>query len=426
MKRRDFLEISALATGAMALPIRVPSAMPDSKQKNPDIIIFMPDQWNPRFTGYAGAQVQTPNLDRMAGEGMVFESCYTPCPVCMPARCCFTSGLYPHNQALWGNGPYNQMPEDNRLFLDLKASGYYTAQIGKIHRYSGNSWRQRSPAKSFKEYMELCGIDYYEKTITPATIRHASGQYRARLKRLGIFDEYVADIKDRMLVNQYMVRPAVVEPKDHPDAYVAERTIEFIKQHPVDQPLFLMVTFPSPHTPLDACGKYEKMYDPKVLKLLPNVKDFSRDGTDYTSGEVKKMYGSYFDKITMIDDLIGEIIDALRKRGTWDNTLAFFTSDHGEMIGSQGRVSKGVFYEESGRVPMVVRWPGHIPGDRKSDALVQTMDIYPTAIEAVGGKLSKIILRYLCCRLPSAQQKAAVMRFLAKLRPHAARISCAV
>jgi choline-sulfatase len=152
--------------------------------------------------------------------------------------------------------------------------------------------------------------------------------------------------------------------------------------------MFLFVNFPGPHTPLDACGPYEHMYPPEELSVLPNVVPFDRDNTHYDKAGVQRMLGSYFGKIAMIDDHIGRIIDALKKRGTWDRTLAIFTSDHGESIGSHGRVSKGTFYEESGRVPLVFRWPGHVPAGIRYEALVSLMDTYPTVLEAAGGELS--------------------------------------
>lgn len=383
MSRRDFLAAAGVAAGASALPAKAFGAVP---RRQPDVIVFMPDQWSPRFAGYEGAQVNTPNLDRMAQEGTIFDSCYTPCPVCMPARVSLTSGQYPHNLKIWGNGPYNQDPEDCRFFRDMKAAGYYTAQVGKIHRYSGTSWKKW--AATFKQLTEDSGIDYFDKLITPFTIEHASGEYKERLVRLGLFDKYVADMRERLLNNPNIVRPAVVEPENHPDAYTADRALELIRRHPVDKPLFLFVTFPGPHTPLDASGKYETMYPPETLRLLPNVKPFSRDGKNYDAAAVQEMYGSYFGKITMIDDQIGRIIEALKQRGTWNNTLAAFTSDHGDMMGSQGRVGKGLFYEESARVPMVIRWPGHVAAGHRSDAPVQLFDVYPAAVEAAGGKLS--------------------------------------
>ena len=386
ISRRDFLEVAGLAAGAVALPGTGKAAVLAAKRKHPDVIIFMPDQWSPRFLGFEGSQVSTPNIDLLAQEGTVFDSCYTPCPVCMPARVCLTSGQYPHNLKIWGNGPYNQDPEDCRLFRDMKAAGYYTSQVGKVHRYSGPSWKKW--ATSMKQLFEDSGIDHMDKLVTPFTIQHASGEYKERLVALGLFDAYAADSRERIIKNQYLVRPAVVAPEDHPDAYTADRALDLIQRHPADKPLFLFVTFSGPHTPLDASGKYETMYPPSTLKLLPNVRPFQRDGTDYGPAEVQEMYASYFGKMTMIDDQIGRIFDALKQRGTWDDTLIAFTSDHGDMLGSQGRVSKGVFYEESARVPMIVRWPGHVPAGHRSDALVQLFDVYPTAVEAAGGKLS--------------------------------------
>ena len=353
----------------------------------PDVVLFFPDQWNPRFIGYEpGAQVLTPNIDQMAAEGAVFSSCYSPCPVCMPARCCLASGRYPHNLGLWGNGPYYLPPEESRIFKDLSSAGYRTAQIGKVHRFSGDGWKERFAG--FDELIAASGIDYLDKLPTPFTIQEADGRYRSTLEEFGLFDAACEDRKNRLLTNQYLVRPSVLPPELHPDSLVADRTLEFIERHPANQPMFLFVNFPGPHTPLDASGRYERMYPPEDLTVLPNVRPFERDNAHYGRAEVQRMMASYFGKITMIDHNVGRIIEGLRKRGTWDNTLAIFASDHGESLGSHGRVSKGIFFEESGRVPLVVRWPGRVPPGRRCEALVSLLDVYPTAVEAAAGKLS--------------------------------------
>ena len=355
--------------------------------EKPDIVLFFPDQWNPRFIGFEpGAQVRTPNIDKLAAEGAIFDNCYSPCPVCMPARCCLVSGLYPHNLNLWGNGPYYLDPANSRMFHDLKAAGYRTAQIGKVHRFSGDGWRERFD--SFEQLIEASGVDYQDKLPTPFSIQKAQGRYRSRLEELGLFEAACADRKERLLANQYMVRPSVLPPEEHPDTLVADRTIEYIENHPTDQPMFLFINFPGPHTPLDACGPYEHMYPPEELSVLPNYVPFDRDGTHYDEAAVQRMLGSYSGKIAMLDHHIGRIIDALKMRGTWDRTLAFFSSDHGESIGSHGRVSKGIFYEESGRVPLVIRWPGHVPAGKRYTALTSLMDTYASAVDASGGVLS--------------------------------------
>jgi arylsulfatase A-like enzyme len=99
------------------------------------------------------------------------------------------------------------------------------------------------------------------------------------------------------------------------------------------------------------------------------------------------MLANYLGKMALVDDNIARLADAMKARGTWANTLVIFTADHGEMMGAHGYLTKGRFYEESVRVPLVLRWPGHIKTGR-SKAPVQMMDVYPTIVEAIGGDLT--------------------------------------
>src|SRR4051812_17613639 len=102
--------------------------------EKPDVLVILTDQWSPRFVSWDNAQVRTPNLDRIAREGMIFDACYTTSPVCMPARVSLITGLYPHNagHSLWGNATtYVAPPDSAAMFRDIKAAGYVTAQIGK-------------------------------------------------------------------------------------------------------------------------------------------------------------------------------------------------------------------------------------------------------------------------------------------------------
>lgn len=144
-----------------------------------------------------------------------------------------------------------------------------------------------------------------------------------------------------------------------------------------------------PHQPFDAPGKYAGIYDPKELKLYPNVPDQVAYKESWGRDEMARIAANYYGKISLIDDAVGSIIKALEKRGTLDNTIIIFTADYGEMIGSHGKMGKNIFYDESAKVPLFIRWPGKIKSAQKTEALVQMFDIYPTVVEAIGGKLTE-------------------------------------
>jgi len=382
MKPRLFL--AAVSTAFLA--VTTTSA---GQQHGPDVLVILADQWNPRCLGSAGdTAVRTPTLDSLAAEGMVFDNCYTPCPVCMPARCALLSGLYPHNLGVFGNsGDYCLPPELGRMFQDVKTAGHTTAQIGKLHWSGGPACRERFG--TVEAFHKALGLDYCLDLPSPASTPGGSGPYQDHLRRIGRLDAYCRDMADRWALGSYVPRPSAVEPEDHNDTFIAGAAVEFLDRQPAGKPYCLVVSFPGPHPPLDAPGRYATMVPPESIELPVNVPDeTSYEGTDFDRRKLAEARADYYGKMALIDDNIGRLFDAVGRRGTWHNTLVIFSSDHGEMMGAHGRFSKGRFYEESARVPLIMRWPGKIEAGTRTPALVQSFDVYPTVVEAAGGELS--------------------------------------
>jgi arylsulfatase A-like enzyme len=184
----------------------------------------------------------------------------------------------------------------------------------------------------------------------------------------------------------------VVDVKDYNDWIIGDLTVDFIRKQPSTKPFMLVSSFPGVKAPLDAMGKYETMYDPARVHLAPNVRPLTRGDNTYSMDQIRRMKANYLGKMTLVDDCIGRIVTALKERGTWDNTVVIFTSDHGEMMGSQGALAKSVFWEESARIPMLVRMPGRVGAGQRSDALVQFTDVYATVMDAIGAESSSTLL----------------------------------
>lgn len=403
MDRRKFLKKFLYSTTAAGLiagsNITQARSLPDFGQVNtkkrggrPDIVVIYTDQWNPRMTGYNGdPNVKTPHADSIAENGVNFSSCYTPCPVCMPARCSVISGLHPHSHNLWSNNSDFYMdPDISPMFRDIKDAGCFTAQIGKLHWTGGDKWKERF--KTMQDYYAALGLDYCEDISTPYSTR-VEGEhcrYEEHLAKLGLLKDYYNDMHERLLKNSYMVRPNVVKPEDHNDHFIADKGIELIKSIPKDVPFCTFISLPGPHPPLDAPGRYATMYDPEKIKLAPNVRKrykFSEGKVD--EKELRAMRANYYGKITMIDDCIGKVLDAVKNRGNYDNTLIMVISDHGEMLGAHGKMSKGTFWEESAKVPMIMQWPSKIKPGQTLDSPVSLLDVYATVVEAAGGDVTE-------------------------------------
>jgi arylsulfatase A-like enzyme len=153
------------------------------------------------------------------------------------------------------------------------------------------------------------------------------------------------------------------------------------------------------------------MFDPEKLTLPANVPEkYLREGHALDHAKTRRMLANYLGKMALVDDCVARLADAMKARGTWDKTLVIFTSDHGEMMGAHGFLTKGRFYEESVRVPLVIRWPDHVKAGR-SKAPVQMMDVYPTIVEAVGGELTAN--RFAKSLLPIAKGEADHVRPIA-------------
>ena len=243
---------------------------------------------------------------------------------------------------------------------------------------------------------------------TPTRIADPYAQY---LRKLGLLDAVAADLKQRYLQWEFEPRASVVKVEDYHDSFVTGQAAEFIRNQPKDKPLCLVVSLHSPHPPLDPPGEFATMYDAEKLTLPANVPDkYLREGHALDHAETKKLLASYLGKISLADHCVGRLAEAMQARGTWDRTLVIFTADHGEMMGSHGALTKGRFYEESARVPLVVRWPGHVQTGR-TKALAQMMDVYPTIVDAIGGELSPG--RFAKSLLPVATGQKKTVRDLA-------------
>ncbi|WP_395753017.1 sulfatase [Prosthecobacter sp.] len=372
----------------LLLGMAVPS-LSDTPARKPDVLVILVDQWSPRYLSWENPQVRTPHLDKIASEGMVFDRCYTTSPVCMPARVSLLTGLYPHNggHGIWGNALNYHVPaEEATMFRDIKAAGYTTAQIGKTHWTSGPSVREAYP--KLEDYHRALGLDYVFDVSGPVDSVTERNPYAEYLRKLGLLEKVAEEMHDRYVKWEFQPKASLVPPEHYHDVFVSREAADFVGKQPADIPLCVVLSLHSPHPPLDAPGEYATMYNAGKLTLPPNVPEtFRREMRTIGHPETREMLANYLGKISLADDCIGRVVEAFQKRGTWDRTLVCFTADHGEMMGAHGMLTKGRMYEESARVPLVLRLPGQVkPCHTK--APVQMFDVYPTIVEAIGGTLS--------------------------------------
>ena len=233
------------------------------------------------------------------------------------------------------------------------------------------------------------GLDHPEETPTPFSA-FLNTEYSRFLKKHGLLDEYLKDIAHCYVHGQYTPIVNRLPANMTPDAYTFSQTVKFLEQSQTDQPLFLTVSFPGPHTPIDPPEKYSCNYEPNKLHLPEN---YNPEESDLKENDLRKIMAFYMSKISHLDERIGEIINVLKKRGNWENTIFIFTSDHGDRMGEHGIVSKTGFEEGSARIPLIIRAPETIKQRQAgiNYTPVSLLDLYPTVIEAAGGTIPKEI-----------------------------------
>ena len=384
---------------------------PPPLKKRPNIILCVADQLRPFEMGcYGQAGISTPNLDRLAADGVRFETAVSNFPVCMAARSVLLSGQ--SNRTCTGGvsnvsfsslpsrpglpDPFDKfnMPEypyPNRPHLPqptlaelLRDSGYRTAAIGKWHVHS---------------WPDDVGFDNY---LIP------------RVHHCHVGQSFVGNTENG---GQEFVPPGFSVD------FEAQRVGEFFQQAQAKaqaqaqdknppEPFFLYYNISPPHCPFaDLPEKYLAMYRPGDVALRPNVnpdkqlerqdhwfKVYRYDFRYYSlhlpytrtlpeGYSLRHLIAEYWGATTCVDDTVGRMLAALEAAGLADNTIVIFTADHGDNLGSHGLVQKGGPNEESARIPLLVRWPGGLGSGRVVRGHVASLvDVAPTIMDVIGGK----------------------------------------
>ena len=362
-----------------------------------NILFLMTDQQRWDAMSSSGDWVNTPNLDRIAAEGVRFTNCVTTTPICVPARMTLATGRYPHNTGVWNNMPYS-MPEDAPNWMrELRRLGYRTSLFGKTHLHPHG----RSDLRQKEDLLHAWGLDDVDEIGGPRASANTMSHMTAMWEQKGLWEAYRADYAERFSNKHYVVRPSVLPLEDYADVYVGEQARRYLASYDRDQPWFCWVSWGGPHEPWDAPEPYASMYDPASMPLpavssqdtarprgrLDALLENKRTSPDFEDGEVGAMRANYAGNVTLIDDQIGGILDAIEARGEMDNTIIAFTSDHGEMNGDHGLIYKMNYYDGSLRVPLIVRTPGQAHSGIINDSPAENVDLGPTLVELAGGEI---------------------------------------
>jgi arylsulfatase A-like enzyme len=340
----------------------------------PNILLILPDQMRASAMACDGnPDVQTPNIDRLAAEGIRFRRTYANVPVCCPARAILLTGTYPHVNGMIANDL--RLREDQVTIAELlRGAGYRTGFVGKWHLDGG----PRDPG-----------------FVPPGPRRQGFDFWAAyQCHHLHFSPIYFRDTPEEILV-----------PKFEPVAS-CDFAIEFLRAQPKDQPFFLTVQMGPPHDPYGAPEEYMKRYDPEKLTMPanwqagseaprgagaipPRLRRPGMPARPYVPVGGREEVGAYYAAITSLDDQVGRLLATLKETGADENTIVVFTSDHGDMLGSHGLRRKRKPHDESARVPGIVRWPARVPPGKVVDTLFSHVDMAPTLLALAGLEVPK-------------------------------------
>ncbi|MBN2311525.1 MAG: sulfatase [Candidatus Hydrogenedentes bacterium] len=307
----------------------------------PNVLFILVDQMREEAMGCSGnGVVRTPRLDALAGEGVRFTDAVANCPVCTPSRAMLMTGKYPlSNGTLVNDLP---MPTEQPFVAEIaRDAGYRTGYIGKWH---------------------LDGIP--REKFTPPGKRRAG------------FDTYWAGYNchhNYFEPKYYLDTDELVTAPGYEPVVQTDLAIDFMTRHR-DEPFLLVLAWGPPHAPCHLVPEsYRAAYRPDEIAYRANCRD-----TD------TREYCDYYAQITALDDQVGRLVAFLDRAGLADNTLVVFTSDHGDMLWSHGRVKKQQPWEESVHIPLIMRWPDGLPRGGESNQLIGMADMGPTVLGLMG------------------------------------------
>lgn len=319
-------------------------ATPAAESRRPNIVYLIADQWRAQATGYAGdPNVKTPNLDRLAREGMNFRNAVSVAPVCTPHRAALMTGRYPTSTGMFLNDL--SLPDSELCMAEIfDSAGYTTGYIGKWH-LDGRGRENYIPPKRRQ------GWQYWKAAECDHNYNH-SHYYTGNSDQKHYWEGY----------------DAFAETKD---------AQQYLRDHAKDgKPFVLMVAYGVPHFPHGtAPAEYKEMYPPEKIQLPPNVPE------DMQARARKEAQG-YYAHCTAVDKCVGDVLKTLAETGLEENTIVVFSSDHGEMLGSHDvpPKTKQVAWSESASVPFLLRYPAAKSPPRVIETPITTPDILPTLL----------------------------------------------
>ena len=337
------------------------------KTRQANLLFLCSDQHQAAATGcYGHHQALTPHIDEIASEGIRFERAYCQAPVCVPSRGSIITGDYPsrHGARILSD----PLPEGTRTIAHFFGDqGYATGAIGKMH------------------FVDESRRHGFAHRVNAAT-------YQSRLTR----SEINAFRQDQGAGGGTTGSPSAMPERLFRDTFYSEEAVRFLRENR-DRPFCLWASFFMPHTPLVPHQRFWDLYDGVQLDLpdrSPNaletgfhghlVRARERGWYQQTDEQLHDAIRGYYGNVSQMDANVGRVFDTLRELGLDRNTVVVYTSDHGEMAGAHRMWTKHNMYEQSVRVPLIIRTPDRLGGGSAQQQIVEQADLFPTLAELCG------------------------------------------
>jgi arylsulfatase A-like enzyme len=360
----------------------------------PNVVMIMADQYNPECLGVGDRPVETPNLDRLAGDGVRFDSAYCPSPICGPARASIFSGQYPRTTGI----DHNWIPIDNDIPLLpelLRDDGYHTSLVGKLHLSPhaaphGFEHDRRHDSMYDLYYAEEPWQSSYVEWLAEERF---DGDVTEVIERANADEAYRGDRQNN--TRKFLLGSNWRSEEEHSNTWIGDESVRYLEDHR-EEPFFLFASYFGPHQPMAAPGRWADMYDPEEIELPPEF-DLSKEGKPiaqnespgvtpagdaWSEEEYREILAYYYGQVSMIDYSIGNILDALDRLGLAEDTMVIFTADHGDHACQYGAFGKGTMYHGSAGVPMIVRDPTRQEtGGTTSSRVINNLDLFETVLD---------------------------------------------
>jgi len=348
-----------------------------AKRTGPNLVFILADQLRYASCGYAGdAKARTPNIDRLASQGVGFCNAVSSTPVCAPFRASLMTGKYTTSTGMVIN-ELRLSPEHECIGHVLTRAGYQAGYIGKWHLWANQLGHHRHPQNGF---------------VPPGPYRLGFDGYWAGYNFNHRYYKayYFEDTNARIDVDGY-----------EPDVQT-DLAIRFINRAAKrDAPFALFLSYGTPHDPWVQDNVPKRFADPFRDVVFPKPPNYKPHNDPYADSwgrfkpterkYLEQWMRIYYAQTASMDWNIGRLVKALDAAGAADDTILVFTSDHGEMFGAHGRRAKNIFYDEACRIPFLIRWRGGIKPQTVSDACLTTPDMMPTLLGLMGLEIPKAV-----------------------------------